>query len=103
MSNKLTAIQAFQLLTSICEAEGISMSLDYDNGKYIPGEFLDPNNPGAEPKPEYIKQGPAGWKITVGGYSINDLDTGEDKLSVLGQALASGVGIAYEILKKVTK
>lgn len=98
MSEKISAIQAFQLLTSICEAEGIRMSLEYDNGKYIPGELLDMYNIGAEPKAEYVRQGPSGWRITVGGYSISD-DAGKDKLSVLGQALVDGVCIAKQLRK----
>ena len=94
----LSTIQAFQLLASSCVEKGISMQLGYDNGKSIPDEYLDMNNIGAEQKSEYIKQGPTGWRITVGGYSIEDED-GNERLFPLCEALNFGIQIVTRIGK----
>jgi hypothetical protein len=98
---RYTASDAFYHLITLCQNYKIGMELEYDTGMYIPGEFLDLNNIGKEPLPEHIRQGPSGWKITVGGYGLTNKDTGEELLcAAVGQTLVNGIGIAEQIIKE---
>lgn len=73
----------------LCENSGIGLTLDYDNGRYIPGEFTDKYDPLKNPPEEYIRQGPKGWTIDVGGW-------GTDELQDLDDAIVTG----FQILKE---
>jgi len=84
------------LLMTICEKLDIRVSLEYDPGRYIPGEFITPENIG-EDQPDHIVQGPKGWTIEVANYGITDKETGRDKLFSLGDAIARGLAMVKEL------
>jgi hypothetical protein len=56
---------AVVLFFALCEKAEVSASIEYDNGKRIPGEFI--NAPDGEEN--HVEQGPTGYKVEVGGWS----------------------------------
>lgn len=61
----------------VCERKSIRVALEYDTGRYIPGEYLrnDDNSPTSEEyQRERVQQGPVGWTIEVNMRSFVDRD-----------------------------
>lgn len=90
---KLSLIDRLIRLCYMCETLDISMDLEYDVGRTVSGEHFDLNNPTKEVDPQFIKQGPKGWDITVGQYTDN-------KLTRLTTAVDKGYKILMMILEE---
>lgn len=88
--NDLSVGLRFELLASLCQYYKRSFSIEWDNGRYIPGEFIDPKHLDAEPLPEHIRQGPVGWEVEVGGWAHEGL------LPTLDRALNAAIQTVIE-------
>jgi hypothetical protein len=85
-------------LAYLCEKNEIYFELSYETGRYVPGELIDFDNIGAEPKPENIRQGPKGWRIMIGGYYVTDDETGKRELQSLAVAVTTGLQMVKQIM-----
>jgi len=74
---------------SECVRIGVSFTLEYDNGKRIPGEFV--MCPEEEQK-LHVRQDPAGWNIDIAGYGNQDL------LPDINKAISTGLYILRDVL-----
>ena len=81
---KMELDKALTLLFDLCEAAELSVSLEYDNGKRVPGEFI--NAPDGEEN--HVEQGPKGYKVEVGEWGAEQLEP----------TLIDAVRVAFSIL-----
>lgn len=77
-------------LVKECEDQGFSLDLCYDNGKYIPGKFINQDGTYDE---DNVVQGPCGWTIEIGGYS-------DDELRSLYETIAEGFQLLRYVMSK---
>lgn len=82
-----------------CERYDLSLTIEYETGRYIPGELAIGDDgkliPQEEIPPEHIRQGPKGWRVEVAGRSY-------DKLVDLKTAISQGIGIMELTIKERT-
>ena len=81
--------EALWILMSECVRIGVSFSLEYDNGKRIPGEFVMCSE---EEQKLHIRQDPAGWNIEVAAYGNDGL------LPDISKAVSTGLMILRDVV-----
>lgn len=90
--------QALFLLFSECRKYGYSVTVSWENGKYVPGEFLDLNNPTAEVDPKNVRQGEEGFTVEVG-----NLEPEHNMFPTLDGAIGAGFNMLRVILEERSK
>jgi len=86
-------------LAYFAEQHGINTTIDYRNGKYVPGRLINYDDITAEPDPATIMQGPKGWHVEISGMSYTD-DNGEEILyPTINQAIGAGLRLLQESIK----
>lgn len=81
--------EALWIIMSECVRIGVSFTLEYDNGKRIPGEFVMCSE---EEQKQHIRQDPTGWNIDIAGYGNDGL------LSNISEAISIGLYILRDVL-----
>jgi len=82
-----------------CEKSDTRITLEYDTGRYVPGELLDLENMDKEPDPSSIRQGPKGWKVEISGYYCQDNDGNQALYPDLESAVVKGMMLLESVLE----
>jgi hypothetical protein len=86
--------EALFLMIAECQRIGVSFSLEYDNGKRIPGKYFNLSE--AEQR-KHIEQGPTGFTIEIAGY-FQEKDGKQSLYPNLNGTLNSGVALLVRVI-----
>jgi hypothetical protein len=98
--DKMNVLDGLLGLFLLCEKDQLSVQLEYSNGKYIPGELINYDDPGAEPDPANVRQGPSGYTVEVSGYYNQDDDDNEKLYPTIKEAVQAGLSLYFSVIKE---
>jgi hypothetical protein len=83
---------SLEKLFIFCELKQVGLTIEYDPGYYIPGEYaMLPEKEALK----YMRRGPSGYSVEVGGYSIE-----RSLFKSLEEAVTIGWSLLNYVLEK---
>lgn len=93
------AIALYKLIEG-CEKYNVAFTFEYDTGKSVDWAVLERYGHDEEAIPENeVNQGPKGFRINVGSYSLTGDDGNEKLFPTLGEAAEAGNHILQRVLR----